>query len=88
MRADDVGELGRVGDQVAPALAHAHLRQVLQDVKTDALKHDRAGVFEGFEVAQFARGAFHAVTGGDEKMAALDHTAALEQCREMLHFEE
>ena len=88
MRADDVGELGGIGDEIAPAFAHTHLRQVLQDVKTHAFKHDGAGLFDVLQIAQLFGGAFDAVAGGDEQLTALRHLAAFEQRGQCFHFKQ
>src|SRR6476619_6599543 len=87
VRAYDIGELGGVRNEIAPAVAHADLRDVLQDIKAHPLEHDAAGRLDLLEVSECSCRAFHTVAGGHEQVTAAANLLTLKQGSEILHFE-
>ena len=86
-RADDVDDLGRVGNEIAPAIGNSHRRQVLQDIEAHAFEQRHTRGFQRSQVAQLRGRAFHAIARGHKNLRSLGDFLACEQFGQRLQLE-
>src|SRR5213594_4767019 len=88
VRADDVHDLGGVGDHVRPAVGDAHGREILQDVEAYAFEQGDTGFLERLQVSEVSSLALHAGVGRHENLRTTVQLAPRETLGETLDLEE